>query len=269
MRFVSFDPFRTLQLSGVTYVKPEEFWLQRDLLRGAERLLYPAYWQIHSLVYGLGSSIFPSLPSYHLGHDKIEMTRAFWTLRPEVVPRTSISANSSEARARILDEFALPFVAKTPKSAQGAGVFRIDGVEDFVRYADAHDVLYVQELLPTTRDLRLVVIGREVIGGYWRQRPPDAFHNNLARGGTLCLDPVPAAAVELVLELAQSLGIDHAGFDLMEVDGAFYVLEFNRLFGTAGLQALGIRVSDAIQRYLDSSFEPPRTTSHEPRRRAG
>lgn len=250
MRFVSFDPLRTLHIPDVTYLKPELFLRHRDLLARAEWLLFPEYWQVNALRYGLGARIFPSISSYHLGHDKVEMTRAFQAVCGAHVPHTLILADTPGNRARVLDELTLPFVAKTVRSSEGRGVFLIESTRDWRTYCDAHEVLYAQELLPARRDLRLVWIGREVVGGYWREHPEGGFHNNVARGGRIVHDPLPAAAVALVTEVAQRLDIDHAGFDVMEWDGFFYLLEFNRLFGNQGLVEQSIDPAALIYRHL-------------------
>ena len=256
MRFVSFDPFRTLGVPGVTYVKPEDFWAHRELLSRAAALLFPEYWQIHALSYGLGVRIFPSLSSYHLGHDKVEMTRAFWTVCPDHVPRTLILPNTAEASERILDEFGLPLVAKRARSARGEGVFLIQTREDWDAYAAAHELLYAQELLASSRDLRVVVIGEEIAGAYWREGSAGEFLHNVARGGQIRLDGIPSQALELVSAVAKRLGINHAGFDLMEHDGQLYLLEFNRLFGYRGLIAQGVDVAAHIARYLEQLVGP-------------
>ena len=268
MRFVSFDPFRTLHLRDVTYVKPEEFWAHRDLLRQASCLLYPAYWQIHALAYGLRARIFPSLASYHLGHDKVEMTRAFWMVCPDHVPRTLILPNEPGAWDRAHDELRPPFVVKVVKSAQGAGVFRIESRADWDTYAEDELLLYVQELIPAARDLRLVVVGDDVIGGYWREHAPGCFHNNVARGARVVHGPIPAATIELVTRVAHQLGIDHAGFDRIELHGTFYLLELHRRFGYQGLTEQGISLAPLLQRCLDRLLEPDRPRDGDPFARA-
>ncbi|MET0378146.1 MAG: hypothetical protein ABW049_04065 [Spongiibacteraceae bacterium] len=250
MELVSFDALRTLHLPGVTYIKPEHYLRHRELLARADWLLFPAYWQVDPLVYGLHARIFPSVASYHLGHDKIAMTRAFELVCPAHIPLTLIEANSDDGRERILDTLSFPFVAKTARSSQGHGVFLIETAADWRAYCATHEVLYAQELLPARRDLRLAVIGDEVIGGYWREHREGGFHNNVAQGGQIVHGDLPAAAIELVLTVARTLGIDHAGFDLMENDGHFYFLEFNRLFGNQGLTEQALEPSAFIYRYL-------------------
>jgi len=63
---------------------------------------------------------------------------------------------------------------------------------------------------------------------------------------------LPEAAITLVKQIARTLNIDHAGFDVMECDGHFYFLEFNRLFGNQGLTEQKIEPGAAIYRYLAS-----------------
>lgn len=258
MHLVSFNPFRTLQIPGVTYLKPEHYLQQRALLETADCLLFPEYWQVNTLYYGLGAHIFPSIASYHLGHNKIEMTRAFEAICPEHVPYTEILANTPEQREAVLDQWAFPFVAKTVKSAQGHGVFLIESRSDWLRYCERHEVLYIQQLLHARRDLRLVVIGSEVIGGYWREHPAGGFHNNISRGGRIIHSALPPAAIELVTRVSQQLNIDHAGFDVMMVNGHPYLLEFNRLFGNRGIAEQGLRIGDAILSYIRERIEPER-----------
>jgi len=256
MRFVSFDAFRTCRLPGVTYVKPDLCFEQKQLISDADVCLFPEYWQVNSLVFGLKKNIFPSLSSYLLGHNKIEFTRVMQMLWPRHMPETLILANSLQNQALIEDALDYPFVAKTPKSSEGRGVFLIESQGDFKRYCANHDVLYVQEMLPIDRDCRIVVIGGEVVTSYWRIAGEDAFLNNLAQGGTISFEPVPESAINLVLEIAKTLDIDHAGFDVAMVGGHPYLFEFNRLFGNHGLVQQGVDVSEKIMSYLVGRYQP-------------
>lgn len=266
MRFVTFDPFRALGIPGASYIKPAQLLRHRELIQQADGVLFPDYWQVNTLHYGWGVRIFPSIAAYHLGHDKIEMTRVFEALVPGNTPLTLILSNTADNQQQVLDTLSFPWVAKTPKSSQGAGVFLIENRSDWRRYCDTHEVLYAQEFLPAPRDLRLVVIGGEVVGGYWREHPEGGFHNNVARGGRIVHDPLPLAAVELVTRLARQLRIDHAGFDVMMCEGHPYLLEFNRLFGNQGLVEQGIQPARLIHAYLETSWTPGRPRPWSPLR---
>jgi ribosomal protein S6--L-glutamate ligase len=256
MKLISFDAMRTFGIAGAVYVKPEKAHCHMSEIQQADWLLFPPYWQVNAFFYGLKKQVFPSIGSYHLGHDKVEMTRAVQLLWPRNIPETYIMANSAQARAWVLDHFEFPFVAKAIKDSMGKGVWLIQGNQDWQRYVALRDVLYVQEYLPIDRDLRLVVIGKKVVAEYWRCSAPGAFHTNVSRGGRVDFSDIPEAAVALVEEMARHLGIDHAGFDMAQVDDRIYFFEFNRLFGTVGLRNMGISAGALIGDYLASKDAP-------------
>ncbi len=257
LRLVSFDPLRTLDLDGVHPLKPEEWFAARELVRAADFVLFPEYWQVNPLVYAWKKRIFPSVNSFHLGHDKVEMTRALQALVPQNVPETSILGSNPLAEERILAAFNFPFVAKTVRSSMGQGVYLIEDLAGLRRYLGENRVAYVQEYLPINRDVRVVFIGKRVVTAYWRQGAEGMFHNNVAQGASVSFDDIPKQVLELVEHVALTLGIDHAGFDVAMVGNHPYLLEFNVRFGTQTLNARGIRVGPLIRQYLESQLFPP------------
>lgn len=257
MRLVSFDPLRTIDIPDTIYVKPERWTDHRDLIQQADFLLFPEYWQVNGLCFGLRKRIFPSISTYLIGHDKVEMTRVVQLLWPHCMPDTLILPNSPISWEVALDRFDFPFVAKAVRASMGMGVWLIRDKSQWASYAREQDLLYVQEYLPIDRDLRVVVIGRKVISAYWRCRPDEGFHTNVARGGHIDPTGIPPQAVAFVEQMVHTLQIDHAGFDIAEVDGRFYFFEFNRLFGTDGLHRQGIRTAPLIHDYLSSQLTCP------------
>lgn len=255
MHLVSFDIFRTLGFPDTTVLKPDQFLRHKELLRDADWVLFPEYWQLNALVHGLKCRVFPSVASYRIGHDKVEMTRAFQTVAPEHTPWTMIEANGPQERELIWSTMTHPFVAKLPKASMGEGVWLIETRDDWRRYCEGAPVLYAQEYLPIDRDVRVVVVGDQVVTAYWRTQADQGFYNNVARGGRIDTSPVPPEATELALWLARELGVDHAGFDIALVGGYPYVLEFNRLFGNQGL-GQGGELREAILGYLGRQWEP-------------
>jgi len=246
MRLISFDALRTLDIPGVINVKPEDWLRRKNEIISADVLLFPDYWQVNALVYAWQQRIFPSINSYHLGHDKIEMTRAFEAVCPQHVPFTRILPSTPVALEQVLDEFSFPFVAKVVRSSMGQGVILIESRAALRDYAQANDVLYIQERLAIHRDLRVVVVGGKFVTAYWREAQDGRFHNNVAQGGKVSFEHIPDGALRLAERVAAQLGVDHAGFDIAEVDGHFYLFEFNVRFGTAALNARGIRLGPLI-----------------------
>ncbi len=125
----------------------------------------------------------PSIASYRIGHDKVEMTRAFQAVAPEHTPWTLIEANGPQERDMLWDTMALPFVAKLPKASMGEGVWLIESRADWLKYCDRTDVLYVQEYLPIDRDVRVVVVGDRVVTAYWRTQAEQGGSTTTSPGG--------------------------------------------------------------------------------------
>ncbi|WDP93246.1 MAG: ATP-grasp domain-containing protein [Desulfobacter sp.] len=221
-------------------------------IKQAEVVLFPEYWQVNSLVYALKKKIFPSIAAYHLGHDKVEMTRSFQALCPEHVLKTGIHRLENTGFDELADRFGMPFVCKEIHSSSGLGVFLIKSREDFNYYAKTNPTIYVQEYIPLERDLRIVVIGDRVVSAYWRVGGMDSFHNNISRGGKICRESVPKDIVDKVLTIAQGLGINYAGFDVALTDWGMFLLEFNLYFGTQGIPMNSFEIGQIIQHYLAS-----------------
>ncbi|WP_349410384.1 hypothetical protein [Pseudalkalibacillus sp. SCS-8] len=255
MKLITFNPFRTIGLPGVQYIKPELMFRETDKLKEADVILFPEGWQVNAIQYGLKKPIFPSPETIQLGYDKVEMTRAFWTICPEHVPYTEILGRSERNIQYILDTFPFPFVAKEPRNSMGRGVFLIESKEDLLAYAEHNPTLYIQEYLEMERDLRVCVVGDEIVAAYWRSGE-GRFHNNIARGGVVQHDHIPKEALDLTIQVAKELNIDHAGFDLAIVDGHIYFIEFNTLFGNEAIREMKINLEEKILQYLLKKFQP-------------
>ncbi len=250
LKIVSFDPLRSFNIPNVRTIKAENWLASKTEIQSADWIIYPEYWQVNSLVYGFKKSIFPNISSFHLGHNKIEMTRILQAVFPEHVPYTLILPNTPSSVEQILDEFAFPIVGKAVKSSMGQGVYLIKNRKDLRAYTNMHEVLYIQEYLPITRDLRVVQVGSNAISAYWREASDGQFHNNVAQGGMVNFNNIPPDVFGFVETVSTALGIDHAGFDIAIVDNHFYILEFNIRFGTQGLAKQGIPLHQHIYDYL-------------------
>ncbi|QGH35554.1 hypothetical protein GI584_16530 [Gracilibacillus salitolerans] len=265
MKLVSFNAFRTIGIPGVRYIKPEHMFNEIDIIKEADLILFPETWQVSTLVYGLKKQIFPSIETMQIGANKIEMTRALWSVAKENVPYTEILASTDRNIAHILETFPFPFVAKEAKNSMGKGVFLIENNAHFINYARNNDVLYVQEYLPNDgKDLRVCVVGDQIHDAYWRIGLEGEFLHNVARGGEVSHQFIPAEALALVSKVANLLHIDHAGFDILVSEGKYYILEFNVLFGNQGLTNQKMTVAQAIHHYISKQFVPPHPTSPTP-----
>jgi len=255
MNLVSLDPLRSLGIPCAFACRPDDLFRHRQQILAADCVLFPRTWQLNVLAYAWKRRTFPNYASYDIGYDKIEMTRAFMAVAPEHCPHTLILPASPAGAAVAAEELGFPLVVKHPRSSMGRGVELIESRSALNAWVARSDVLYAQEYLPSTADLRVVWVGDRVVTAYWR-RGGDGFRHNIARGGELDFESVPQSALALVQRIATTLDIDHAGFDLAVIDGWPYLIELNCLFGHDGINARGIALSPIVLDYLARTLRP-------------
>jgi len=114
---------------------------------------------------------------------------------------------------------------------------------------------FVQEFLDGSdhrpSDVRVYVVGDEIVGAMRRYAPDGDWRTNVALGGDVegVTDELGSESRRLALEATRVLGLDIAGVDLMSIDGAWYILEVNATAGFKGLfSATGTSVAPHIAR---------------------
>lgn len=211
---------------------------EADLIRSADKIYYPTTFYAE-LFDAMGKKTFPSYHTYKCVQDKIKQTALFDLLEiPH--PRTRVFYGKRQKKT-IFDHFEFPFIAKIPRgSAMGRGVYLVQNQVDLLTYCDLPNPAYIQEYLPTDRDIRVVIIGNTVAHAYWRIASPGEFRSNVAVGATVSLDPVPQNILDLALNTARACHWDDVGIDIVEYDGKLYVLEANMKYGKEGFRVAGI-----------------------------
>ncbi|MFC7199084.1 RimK family alpha-L-glutamate ligase [Halospeciosus flavus] len=130
-------------------------------------------------------------------------------------------------------------VYKTAIGTHGGGTWKISGEENVTpivgeRYAFLQSLIDRDE--DRHRDLRIYVVGDEIVGSMRRYAPDNDWRTNVALGGAVeGVSDLPDTAVEMALDASDVLGLDYAGVDLVEGDDGFYVLEVNPTAGFKGL----------------------------------
>jgi ribosomal protein S6--L-glutamate ligase len=208
------------------------------MIREAPIVYYPTVFYA-DLFDAMGKATFPSYHTYKCVQDKIKQTALLQMLHiPH--PRTRVFYGKHQ-KSKILNYFDFPLIGKTPRgSALGRGVFLIHDQKQLQTYTDNHPVAYIQEYLPIDRDIRIVVIGGEVVHAYWRKSPEGEFRTNVFCGGEILLEKVPAAALELARETARACRWNDVGVDICRQADRYYVLEANMKYGREGFRQAGI-----------------------------
>ena len=222
----------------------------RALIRQAEKIYYPSAFYA-DLFDAMGMPTFPSYHTYKCVQDKIKQT-ALFTMLNIPHPRTHVFYGKRQ-KAAIHQSFSYPFIGKTPRgSAMGRGVFLIRDESELKSYLDQNRPAYIQEYLPIDRDLRIVVIGNKVVHAYWRITPAGDFRSNLAVGGSISFEDIPAEAVHLARRTAARCGWDDVGIDICVNNGKFYVLEANMKYGKEGFRAAGIEYTRLMESMIEN-----------------
>lgn len=226
------------------YSQEEVRWI-----RDAGKIYYPTAFYA-DLFDAVGKPTFPSYHTYKCVQDKIKQS-ALFQLAGLPHPKTRVFYGKRQ-QAKIRRYFSYPCIAKEPRgSAMGRGVYLIGNDADLDAYTYDRHVAYIQQYLPTDRDIRVVVIGSKVVHAYWRIAGEGEFRTNLARGGRISLAPVPEAAIALALRAAKVCGWDDVGLDICCHDGQFAILEANMKYGREGFRAAGIDYFQMMERMID------------------
>jgi len=145
-------------------------------------------------------------------------------------------------------------VYKTAIGTHGGGTWKVDLTER-VNPKVGKRQAFLQELVERDeqkhRDLRVYVVGDEVIGAMYRYAPEGDWRTNVALGGAVAdaTDKMPEEARETALYAADVMDLDYAGVDLIEGEDGWFVLEVNPTAGFKGLfEATGVSPAPYIAR---------------------
>jgi len=211
---------------------------QARMIREAPIVYYPTAFYA-DLFDAMGKATFPSYHTYKCVQDKIKQT-ALLQMLDIPHPRTRVFYGKHQ-KSKILNYFDFPFIGKTPRgSALGRGVFLIHDKKQLQAYTSGHPVAYIQAYLPIDRDMRIVVIGGEVVHAYWRKSPEGEFRTNVFCGGEILLEKVPAQAIELARKAARACRWNDVGVDICRHADRYYVIEANMKYGREGFRKAGI-----------------------------
>lgn len=133
-----------------------------------------------------------------------------------------------------------PFVLKNPYGRGGREVFWIESFKD---WENAKRDLPVQKLIAQKanvqlgKDLRVFVIGEEIIGAVLRSNPKD-FRANFKLGGTAEWYDLSDKEIKLVHKIIKAYPFDLVGIDfLIGKDGELYFNEIEDVVGSRTLSA--------------------------------
>ncbi|XP_020952583.1 N-acetylaspartylglutamate synthase A isoform X1 [Sus scrofa] len=199
----------------------------------------------------------------------------FWTfqeLAGHGVPMPdTFSYGGHEDFSKMIDEaepLGYPVVVKSTRGHRGKAVFlardkhHLSDVCHLVR----HDVPYLfQKYVKEShgKDIRVVVVGGQVIGSMLRCSTDGRMQSNCSLGGVGVMCPLTEQGKQLAIQVSNILGMDFCGIDLLIMDdGSFVVCEANANVGFLAFdQACNLDVGSIIADYT-MTLLPSRPTGH-------
>jgi ribosomal protein S6--L-glutamate ligase len=158
------------------------------------------------------------------------------------VPDTVLVSNpvDDDAVAAAAADLGPPLVVKPNSATRGVGVAKVGDVDSALGVTDYLDLVQdfratgdrsylLQEYLPDATDYRAMVVDGEYAGAVERRLPADGdgWKHNVHRGADAVGVDLPAEARDLAERVAEVLGIDFLGVDLLESGDRLVVSETN------------------------------------------
>jgi ribosomal protein S6--L-glutamate ligase len=186
--------------------------------------------------------------------------RALQVLSREGVgmPRTSIAHSSALVAEALSHVGGAPAVIKSLEGTQGLGVSIVESersARSVIEAFRAQDVnILIQEFIEEAgnSDIRVLVVGGEVVAAMKRTGESGDFRSNLHRGGGAEPVELTDAEAETAVRAATALKLNVCGVDMLRADRGPVVMEVNSSPGLEGIEtSTGIDVADRIIAFIE------------------
>jgi len=136
-----------------------------------------------------------------------------------------------------------PIILKTLTGSKGVGVFVADSWEGLkstlqaIWKIDKHVEIVMQRFIEADGDLRVHVLGNEVIAAMKRKKVKNDFRSNYSLGGEVETVELKDDEKEISIRAAKTVGATWTGVDLMrnKTNDKLFVIEINSSPGTEGI----------------------------------
>ncbi len=189
------------------------------------------------------------------------------------MPKTVFASNKSSAKDVIALSGGAPLILKILEGTQGVGVVLVESEKAAKSVLDAFygmDVsLLVQEFIEEAggADIRVFVVGGEVVGAMKRQGAAGDFRSNLHQGGSATAHKLTRKEKKTALSAAKAMGLGVCGVDMIESVRGPLVMEVNSSPGLEGIEkSTGIDIASQIMKYIEKNVTPESDTQTKKRK---
>ena len=183
------------------------------------------------------------------------------------MPKTVFASNKSCAKDIIALSGGAPLVLKILEGTQGVGVVLVDTEKAAKSVLDAFygmDVnLLVQEFIKEAggADIRVFIVGGEIVGAMRRQGAEGEFRSNLHQGGSATAHKLTRKEKTTALAAAKAMGLGVCGVDMIPSARGPLVMEVNSSPGLEGIEkSTKIDIAGKIMDHIEKNVTPKSDT---------
>ncbi|MBN17599.1 MAG: 30S ribosomal protein S6--L-glutamate ligase [Euryarchaeota archaeon] len=176
------------------------------------------------------------------------------------IPTTALVRDWRDVERAIQQVGGVPCVVKAPEGTQGSGVYLAhterDASEIAWKLLEEGERVLVQEYIKEShgRDVRVLVVGGQVVASMRRRAHGREFRSNYHLGGSVEKVDLPDDYARIACKAARLLGLEVAGVDLLESSRGPLLLEVNSSPGLEGIEkASGVNVAGHIIQHVVES----------------
>lgn len=177
------------------------------------------------------------------------------------VPKTYYSYDLYYAERVVRENLGYPFILKVLEGTQGIGVYLVRTEEEasglFSKHITKNIRVLLQEFIAEFegKDLRLIVVGNEVVASMMRIAQDGDFRSNIHRGGSGEDVAISQQEREMAIKAAKLLGLEMAGVDLLRSARGPLIIEVNSSPGIEGIESVtGKPVAEKLIEHVEKQF---------------
>ncbi len=230
-------------------------WKQKLVLQRVMGF-FDAYYST-ALLENWGVQIINSFKTISLCGDKI-ITSLNLLRRKVPTPKTFVAFDKEQA-LKTMEKIGFPCILKPSIGSWGRLVAKVNDYESGKAVLEDRELLgnsyqkvyYVQEYIKNTRDIRVFVVGDEVVAAMYRYNAEKDWRSNLAVNGKAIKCKITPEITEISLKASDAVYGEIVGIDLIEKGDKLLVHEVNHSPQFRGLTfATGQNIAGKIISYL-------------------
>lgn len=171
----------------------------------------------------------PSLDTQFSNKSKENVTR-FCKKYDIPIPATNIFYDRKKAN-EFLKKTNYPKIIKKsygPSNYGGYFVHKVDSFKEAKNLLDSkkYTPAYVQDFIPMSADIRVMLIGHKPACAFWRRPPEGEWLTNTSQGGSMDYQNVPKEVLDLAVKVSKAANAEYWACDIaVGIDGKYRILE--------------------------------------------